>query len=177
MLDSHKSFINSLQTFRFAADFYETLIGISSIDELSDSAANFLISNIPNASVAIVFADSTLPQLHFYGSNPELEDASEMLSNSLTGNLAKEVCRSNQICTESELLEMGIAASPVIMKKISIAAIGFSNTAAAKGMVVLYRDSDHPLIPDELTRAASVMHGFAKAVRFCEHKTSWQSTL
>ncbi len=177
MVASHGKFISSLRDFRFAADFYESLIGISSVEELSDSTADFFISHTPGANVAIVFADSEYHRLHFYGSNPVLEDICEMLNNSLTAGLAREVCRSNKICAAQELFAMGLVASPAMMKKISIAAVGFSNSVSAKGMVVLYRDSALPLKPEELNRVASVMRGFAKAVRHCQGKASYESIL
>lgn len=176
MLTAHREFINRLEVFRFAADFYENLIGVSTVRGLADAAGDFLISGMADTNIAILFAEDEPGQIHFYGSNTELEEATSMLGSALTARLAREVCRSNRICSQKDLLEMGLAGSPAVMKKTSIAAIGFGNTVSAKGgTVVFYKDSKNPLSRNDLTKVAAVMRGFAKAVNGCRDKTNWQS--
>ena len=175
ILAAHNDFINKLQSFRFAADFYENLLGTSSLNEVAETAGEFFTSNIPDTNVVIVFAENANSQLHFYGSNPRLEDIPAALNDSLTGELTVQVCRSNKICRSELLCQLGFTASPMIMKQISIAAIPLSSTSDARGMMVLYRHGENKLRDEELKKAASVMPGLAKAIRACKNPADMAS--
>jgi hypothetical protein len=60
---------------------------------------------------------------------------------------------------------MGFFASPAVLKRISLAAIGLNNTGPALGMILLYRSADRPFSNSELANVSSVVKGLAKAVK------------
>jgi hypothetical protein len=60
---------------------------------------------------------------------------------------------------------MGFFASPAVLKKISLAAIGLNKAGPALGMLILYRSAAKPLQKSELARIASVTPGLATALK------------
>lgn len=165
ILAAHSDFINHLKRFRFAADFYENLLGAANLDALAASAGEFFAENIAGCSVAIIFTASDSPQIHFYSKDPRLEDIPSHISPGLTAKMVESVCQSSQICRADDLCRMGFFAGPAVLKRISLAAIGLNNTGPAVGMILLYRCADKPLSNSELSVVSSVIKGLAKAVK------------
>ena len=165
IITAHGAFINNLKSFRFAADFYENLLGATNLDAIAVSAGEFFAENIAGCSTAIIFTTPDAPQIHFYSKDPQLEDIPSHIGPDLTAKMVESVCQSSQICSADDLCRMGFFAGPAVLKRISLAAIGLNNTGPALGMILLYRSSDKPLSPSELSVASSVVKGLAKAVK------------
>jgi hypothetical protein len=165
ILAAHGDFINHLKSFRFAADFYESLLGAVNFDAIAASAGEFLTENISGCSVAIIFTTSDSPQIHFYSKDPRLEDVPSHIAPDLTAKMVEAVCQSSQICSADNLCRMGFFAGPAVLKRISLAAIGLNNAGPALGMILLYRSADKPLCNSELSTVSSVVKGLAKAVK------------
>jgi hypothetical protein len=165
ILAAHGDFINHLNNFRFTADFYENLLEATNLDSLAASAGEFLAENIEGCSVAIIFTASDVPQISFYSKDPHLEDIGSYINPQLTAKMVEAVCQNSRICLSDELCGMGFFASPAVLKRISLAAIGLNNTGPALGMILLYRSADKPLSNSELLHVSSVVKGLARAVK------------
>lgn len=175
ILAAHGDFIKHLNNFRFTADFYENLFGATSLDSLAAAAGGFLTENIAGCSAVIIFTTSDVPQINFYSKDPSLEDINSNISPQLTAKMVEAVCQSSRICSADELCSMGFFASPAVLKRISLAAIGLNNTGSALGMILLYRPADKPFSNSELTNVSSVVKGLAKAVKALQPADSCNS--
>ncbi len=165
ILSAHGNFINHLKNFRFAADFYESILGIHDTDLLAKAAGEFFNNNLGGVNAAVVFLISGQPQVHIYGIDANLEDVPSQIGPYLTGRMVQMVCQSGKICTADELCKMGFFASPAVLKKISLAAIGLNKSGPAQGMIVLYRSAEKALCDFELAQAASVVGGLCTALK------------
>ncbi len=165
IIAAHGTFINHLKGFRFAADFYENLLGATNLDILAASAGEFLAENIESCSIAIIFTTPDTPQIYFYSEDAQLEDIPFHISPYLTAKMVESVCQSSQICSADDLCRMGFFGSPAVLKRISLAAIGLNNAGPALGMILLYRCADKPLCDSELSMVSPVVKGLAKAVK------------
>lgn len=165
IIAAHGTFINHLKGFRFAADFYENLLGAANLDSLAASAGEFLAENLADCSIVIIFTTPDAPQIHFYSKDPRLEDIPSHIGPDLTAKMVESVCQSSQICCADDLCRMGFFAGPAVLKRISLAVIGFNNTGPALGMILLYRCADKPFCDSELSAVSSVVEGLAKAVK------------
>ena len=163
ILAAHGNFINHLKNFRFAADFYESILSVNDPDLLAKAVGEFFNNNLNGVNTAVVFMVSGQPQVHIYATDPNLEDIPSQISPYLTGRMVQMVCQTGSICTADELCKMGFFAGPAVLKKISLAAIGLNKAGPAQGMIVAYRSTENPLISGELTQAASVVGGLCTA--------------
>lgn len=165
IIAAHGSFINHLKNFRFAADFYENLLGAANADGLAEAAGKFLCENLSDCNIAIIFTAPETPQIHFYSKDPQLEDIPSHISAALTAKMIEAVCQNSKPCNSDDLCRMGFLAGPAVLKRISLAAIGLNNTGPALGMVLLYRCADKAIGDSELALVMSVVKGLAKAVK------------
>lgn len=165
ILAAHGDFIKHLNNFRFTADFYENLLEATNFDLLAHRAGEFLAENIAGCSVAIVLTVCDTPLIKFYSKDAHLEDIGPHLSGQLTVKMVEAVCQSSRICSADELCSMGFFASPAVLKRISLAAIGLNSTGPALGMILLYRSVNKPFSNSELANVSSVVNGLAKAVK------------
>ncbi len=170
ILSAHGEFINHLKGFRFAADFYESLLGAGNLDAIADAAGEFLRQNTNGCSTAIVFTNADAMNIHFYSTDRQLADIPSHIRNSLTAKMVEAVCHSSKICIADDLCKMGFFAGPGVLKRISLAAIGLNNAGPALGMILLYRSEDKPLTESETATVSSVVKGLAKAVKAMQGK-------
>jgi len=182
IIAAHGTFINHLKSFRFAADFYENLLGATNLDSLAGSAGAFFAENIADCSIAIIFtagdalhqqqSEASAPQIHFYSKDSRLEDIPSHIGPVLTAKMVEAVCQNSKVCSADDLCKMGFFAGPAVLKRISLAAIGLNNTGPALGMILLYRCADSPLCDSELSLVSSVVKGLAKAVKALQTSAS-----
>lgn len=167
IVGTHDNFLENLRSLKFAADFYEELLGLKNIDDIVEAAGNFFKLHIPNTSSAIVLSDSNHSEFFNFPGNERLEKLGDFLSEPIDKSIVRAVCESNKVCNLHELYGFGLLASPAIMKKLSLAAMSLRDIPGVEAMVLFYRESENRLRNSELSRAASVMPGLAKAIRLC----------
>lgn len=165
ILAAHGNFINHLKNFRFAADFYENILGINNPDLLAKAVGEFFNNNLNGINTASVFMVSGQPQVHLYATDANLEDIPSQINPYLTGRMVQMICQTGSICGADELCKMGFFAGPAVLKKISLAAIGLNKAGPAQGMLVIYRSKETPLTGGELAQAASVVGGLCTALK------------
>lgn len=165
ILTAHSNFINHIKNFRFAADFYESILGINDADLLAKAVGEFFNNNLNDINAAVVFMVSGQPQVHIYATDPNLEDIPSQIGPYLTSRMVQMVCQTGSICTADELCKMGFFAGPAVLKKISLAAIGLNKAGPVQGIIVIYRSAENPLVSSELAQAASVVGGLCTALK------------
>ena len=169
IIPAHDNFVRYLSSFRFAMNFYESIIGIDNLEGILEIAGEIICSDLGDLNLNIILRSPEQLVSHHSASSSTDIDNQELIG-CITDKLIKDVCQSNRICTLDDMLGMGFLASPVILKKISIAAIPLSRVGPAVGIMMLYRSSQNPLRRQELTRIASITAGFGKAITSCGNK-------
>jgi hypothetical protein len=165
ILTAHSDFINHLKNFRFAADFYENILGITDSDVLAKAIGEFFTNNLNGINTAVVFMVSGRPQVHIYATDPNLEEIPSQLSPYLSARMVQLVCQGGKICTADDLCTMEFFAGPAVLKKISLAAIGLNKAGPALGMLIIYRSAEQALSQSELAQVSSVVGGLSTALK------------
>ena len=165
ILSAHNEFINHLKNFQFAADFYENILGITSLEQLAKAAGEYFTTNLEDINAAVIFMAGGQPQVHIYSTDSTLEDIPSQIGPYLSARMVQQICQTGKVCTADQLCEMGFFASPAVLKKISLAAIGLNKTDPALGMIIIYRSSSQPLSKCELTRISSITPGLSTALK------------
>lgn len=165
ILSAHTDFISHLKNFQFAADFYENILGITTPEHLAKIVGEYFTNNIDDTNAAVVFLNNGQPQIHFYSTDPALEDIPSQITPYLSSRLIQLVCQTNKICDADQLCEMVFFAGPAVLKKLSLAAAGLTRAGSALGMLIIYRSSEQPLSRFELTRLGSIAPGLSTALK------------
>jgi len=165
ILSAHSDFINHLKNFQFAADFYESILGLNTPEHLAKAVGEYFITAVEDINLAIVFLSANHPQIYLYTTDSSLEDIPGQIGPYLTPRMVQLVCQSGKICTADQLCEMGFFAGPGVLKKISLAAVGLNKAGPSLGMLVFYRSSSRPLTSLEMTKFASITSGLSIALK------------
>ena len=155
IIPAHNNFIKRLHSFRFAADFYETLIGIDNLDRMLEVAGENICSEVNNLNLAIILAGPEQIISH-HSATSMIDVNAHGFTGYITDKLIKNICQSNRICTLDDMCRMGLTANPAMLKKISIAVIPLNRVGPPVGVILLYRSIENPLRPEELSRIASI---------------------
>ena len=174
MAGAHEKFIKHLRRFCFTAEFYETIVGIDDLAILLNTAGSFITSQTAHANLAIMLSGSQHFDLHLTKENSDDTVDLAKLQCCFDDAIVKSICHSNRICSAEDMIQMGLAASPAMLNKISIAAIGLNNVGPALGIIVLYRSKDKPFKRAELAQIAAITPGFTKAIKAVTHARSGQ---
>lgn len=165
ILSAHSDFINHLKNFQFVADFYENILGTNNPEQLAKAIGEYFVNNLKNINAAVVFLTAGTPQVHVFSTDKQLSDIPSQINPYLSTRMVQMVCQSGKICMAEELCKMEFFASPVVLKKISLAAIGLNKSGPALGMIILYRSASQPFSSYELTQASSIVAGLCTALK------------
>jgi transcriptional regulator with GAF, ATPase, and Fis domain len=183
IISAHKDFLNAVKTIGFAADFYNAIAGITDLNELLGTAANSIQKHTPDIHVAFfLFAPSPVEELapegsegtqadnfelHVFESEQEINLEEKRIENFFTSELVINIAKSNHICTIEDMLGMGLQCSPVLLEKISTAAIPLSTQGQSTGFVLIYRSSRKPFTVEDLKAIAQIAPGLARSISSC----------
>jgi len=102
-LTAHRRFIKTLVRINFEADFYESLLGITELDELFHKAARLIESYLHDTNTALFLCEPDGFQLYLRQSSPVVGLTRDKLEDYFSPELVRHLCRLDQICTLDEV--------------------------------------------------------------------------
>ena len=122
LIGAHRSFIKNLDVIRFAANFYQSIIGRKNPDELFETAAELIKNEIKDVNIAFVLRQPE--DFEIYSSNPAKKDSGKQSFESFfTNELVNDICKNNRLCGIEEMLTMGLQLVPSMLNKLSAYAV------------------------------------------------------
>jgi hypothetical protein len=172
---AHKDFLKALKTIGFAADFYNTIAGITNLNELLCTAGSYIQKHTSDVHVAFFLLAQSIAEgiqpdnfeLHVFENDQPIDLEDRRIENFFTAELVGDIAKSNRICTIEDMLAMGLAGPPACLEKISTAAIPLSTPGSSMGFVLIYRSSRNPLTADELKAIAQITPGLGRSIASC----------
>ncbi len=177
ILAAHKDFLKALKVIGFAADFYNAVIGITDLNELLCTAGSNIQKHTPDVHIAFfILAPSGVEgmqpdnfELHVFENDQPIALEDRRVENFFNTELVINISKSNQICTIEDMLGMGLQCSPVLLDKISTAAIPLATAGSSLGFVLIYRSSRNQLTADELKAVAQITPGLGRSIASCRN--------
>jgi hypothetical protein len=153
LIAAHRQFIKNLNSFSFAASFYETILGKTDLHEILNAAASLIIEQIPGSSVVFFLRRSCLRspgsidsideigsfEMYPCTKLPHADAQNQPLETFVTPELVTNICTANTLCSIEQMLEMGLQISPAMLKNISAFAVPLTKAPAAVGFILIYR--------------------------------------
>jgi len=168
MIAANRNFLKRLDTISFAANFYESLIGITELDSLFYNTSKLIKDKIGNVNVTFFLRHSDNFSVHVSEGDGACDLEGQGLEHFFSGELLENICNSNQLCSIETLLAMGLNIKPALLNKISAFTIPLSQFGMSPGFILIYRSGPNRLTAEELNNIAAVTPGLARAIQSCQ---------
>jgi hypothetical protein len=164
LIGAQRVFIRKLKTISFAAEFYESIIGMADLNNLLCAAGKLIESDVPGADVAFFLRRAESFELHMFEDG---SSAQELLDNA---------CKANRVCTLDEIFDMdpsvelgaGLHGNPTGLHGASAVTIPLSLLGASLGVMLVYRCSDNKLATEEIRDISAIVSGLSQAIVGCQ---------
>jgi hypothetical protein len=163
MVSAHQQFAVKLSRMIQVADFYESLLGCSTLQETLNTAIACIEEHIPSAGAAVFLLDENAFEIH---SPNELlpEGAPSQFQDWFSRDLVLNISLTPRACSLTQMLQLGLQGPPFALKNLSAAAIPLSRAGHAVGFIWIYRSAQNPLTAEELARASAITTGLCHAI-------------
>ncbi len=164
IIATQKQFIKRLNAFSFAADFYESIIGTTDLNELVLTAGELIKDELANANVVFFLRQESSFQMHLFESDGPVAMEQPRLENYFTNEFVSELCKSNSKCTIESLAAMGLAVGPAVMSKISAVTIPLAQSGKSLGFILIYCPSQNKLTNNQINHISAITPGLSHAI-------------
>ena len=164
IIATQKQFIKRLNTFSFTADFYESIIGATDLNELILTAGKFIKDELANTNVVFFLRQECSFQMHLFESDDPIAMQQPRLENYFTNEFVNELCKSNSKCTLESLAAMGLAVGPAAMSKIFAVTIPLAQSGKSLGFILIYCQSQNKLTNNQINHISAVTPGLSRAI-------------
>ena len=164
---AQKHFVQSLKVIGFAADFYETIAGLTDPNELLATAGNLIKAQVQDVNVAFFLLQPGSFELHIFESDQPIDLEDRRIENFFTTELVNEIGKSNRLCTIDDMLAMGFAGTPRCIEKVAAVGLPLNHHGCSLGFVLLYRASQRPFTCDELKSIDQISPGLTRSIAAC----------
>jgi hypothetical protein len=165
IVGAHGEFIQKIATLSFVLRFQESLLGISELTSILDTAAGFIRENLDAAGVAIFLVEPKGFDIHFSNSTSEFAVEKGNFETWFTSQVVQEISRSSRICTLEQMLQMGLQANPAMLKHITVAAVPLGKMGKGVGFILLYRQAEKPFTGEEFGNICAAAPGLRIAIQ------------
>ena len=184
LIAAQRNFIQRLSIISFTANFYESIIGSTDLEDLLYTAARMIKTESADANVTFFLRheddSSTEPgtgfELHMFDSDQPIifepvhpfGGARGRLENSFSPELMDSICKSNKVCALDDMFAMGLQGSLTGLNKVSAVTIPLGLMGSLLGFMLIYRPSQNTFTTNEIDRIRAVTGGLSQAIASCQ---------
>ena len=164
MVTAHTLFAQKVAQLSFAASFYETILGCSGLEETLDKVVTMIHNNIDQAGAAIFMVETSGFDVHVAKSSDNEQVEKSSFQSWFSRPMVEQISQSNHLYTLDEMLKLGLAAPPSVLRTLSATAVPLGRFGLGVGLILIYRSAEHPLLDEELSRVASIASGLRETI-------------
>jgi hypothetical protein len=165
---SQRSFIKKLEMIAFVADFYESIVGITELQELLEKVKGHIQNLVADSCVTFFFRNEGGFEKHMFECPADSTIESRQFPDSITDETSSNICTLNKVCTIEELLALGLQSNPKILNKLTAATIPLSQMGSSIGFILLYRFGGKRISSIEMNHVSSIASGLSQAIKSCQ---------
>ena len=139
LIGAQRNFIKRLKIINFKANFYESIIGTTNLDNLLCTAVELIREEIPKANIIFFLRQTETSEPHFYENEQVIPLEKQFLEKSFSPELIDNICASNEICNLDDMFAMGLQGNPKDFGKISAMTIPMNSPETSFGFIFIYR--------------------------------------
>ena len=167
LIAAQRSFIKALKVIGFAANFYESIAGLTDPNELLATSGNLIKDQIQDVNVAFFLLQPNSFELHVFESDQPIDLEDRRIENFFTTELVEEIGKSSRLCTIDDMLAMGLVGNPRCIEKVAAVGLPLNHRGSSLGFVLLYRASRRPFTCDELKSLNQISPGLTRSIAAC----------
>lgn len=167
LIGAQRDFIQRLKSISFIANFYNSAIGSTELNQLLHTAAELMKEQVDGISVTFCLRQAENYAFHTFESDQE-PIFKKHIKNCFSHELMDNVCASNRICTFEDLFAMGLQGNLVELRKISAMTIPLDASRSPLGFILVCRSSEKMLTTSEISDISAVTNGLSKAIISCQ---------
>ncbi|MEA3225917.1 MAG: hypothetical protein U9Q07_08195 [Planctomycetota bacterium] len=168
IIGTQRGFIKTLRTVSFSASFYESIVGMTDLNNLLCTAVKLIQTENPDVNVTFFLRHPESFEIHAFESGlPALLDA-EHIENCFSQELMDNICKSNNICTLEDIFEMGLQGDLAGLNGVSGVTIPLGRFGSPLGFILIHRSSQGKLTADEIGNISAVTSGLSQAIACCQ---------
>ena len=172
LIAAQRNFIKRLGIISFAANFYESIIGTTDLNELLYTAVEFFKAENTDANVTFFLRQEENFELHIFESGRPIAVEKQYIENCFSQELIDNISKSNKVCTLDDMFAMGLQGNLNELNKFSAVTIPLGLLGSSLGFILVYRSSDNKLTADEIGRISAVISGLSRAITSCQTLSS-----
>lgn len=193
LITEQRKFINRLNIISFTANFYESIIGSTDLEDLLYTAARMIKTETADANITFFLRHEDDPstelkteassgaasmdfELHmFESSRPIISEGAyspdsdrDRLETCFSPELMNGICKSNKVCTLDDMFAMGLQGNLTGLNKVSVVTIPLGLPGSSLGFMLIYRSSENTLSANEIDRIRAITGGLSRAIASCQ---------
>ena len=168
MIRAQRGFIKTLRTISFTASFYESIVGMTDLNNLLCTAVKLILAENPAASVTFFLRRPESFEIHAFESGQPSPLDTEHIENCFSQELMDNICKSNKICTLEDIFEMGFQGDLAGLNGISGVTIPLGQFGSPLGFMLIHRSSQDKLTTGEIGNISAVTSGLSQAIVCCQ---------
>jgi hypothetical protein len=178
LIGAQRNFIKRLNTISFIANFCESIIGATDLNNLLYTAAGIIQAENNDAHVTFFLKEGGDPSavssgpnrfgLHVFESSRPIAVEKQHLEACFTHELMDGICRSNKVCTLDDMFALGLQANLTGLNNISAVTIPLGLPGSSLGFMLLYHSLENKLNADAVERISAITGGLSRAIASCQ---------
>ena len=165
---AQRDFIKSLKTISFIANFYESIIGITDLNNLLYTVVKLIKEENAKVNVTFFLRQSDNFELYMFESERPITLEKQHIENSFTSELMDNICKSNKVCTLDDMFAMGLQGNLVGLNKISGVTIPLGLHGSSLGFILICHSTENKLTTEEISKISAVNCGLSRAIQSCQ---------
>jgi len=166
-IGAQRDFIRSLKTISFIANFYESIIGITELNNLLYNVVRLIKEENTETNVTFFLRQSNNFELYMFESEQPIDLEKQHIEHSFTPELMDNICKSNKICSLDDMFSMGLQGNLTSLNNISGVTIPLGQHGSSLGFILIFRSSDNKLSSEEINNISSITCGLSRAIQSC----------
>lgn len=167
LIAAQRDFIKRLKTISFIANFYESIIGKTDLNNLLHRAVELIKEKADGADITFFLRQAESFELHTFESSRAVGSEKQHIESCFSPELIDNVCASNKVCTLEDMFAMGLQGNLVELGKTSAVTIPLDTSCPLSGFILVYRSSEKKLTADEIHDISAVTYGLSQAISSC----------
>jgi hypothetical protein len=172
LIAAQRNFIKRLGVINFAANFYESILGMTDLNKLLYTAVEFIKTENDDANVTFFLRQEENFGIHMFESGRPIAVEKQYVENCFSQELMDSISNSNKVCTVDDMFAMGLDGNLNELNKISAVTIPLGLLGSSLGFILVYRPSENKLTADEISRISAVISGLSRAITSCQTLSS-----
>jgi transcriptional regulator with GAF, ATPase, and Fis domain len=167
-ISAQRDFIKSLRTISFVANFYESIIGITDLTSLLDTAAKLIKEQDAETNITFFLHQSDNFELYTFEGEQSIALEKEHLESCFSPELMDNICKSNKVCTLDDMFAMGLQGNLLGLNKVTGVTIPLGLHGSSLGFILLCRLSESGFSTEEISNVSAVTFGLSRAIQSCQ---------